>query len=73
MRSGGRLWMVTSEPEPSPWHEDIPCYFKTRRDAENYATSPNLLEWLDLAEGSVLVVLPAPDDVRKDDIDWERN
>ena len=63
--------MVTTDPEPPPWHEDLPCFFKTRRAARAWAEGPNTREWLDLDDDTRILVLPGPDDVTVKDIEWD--
>jgi hypothetical protein len=72
MRSGKRLWMVTfADGRDTSVHEEIPQYFRTRKAAQAWVDEPDTLEWLGYNADDALVVQPAPDDIREDDIVWD--
>jgi hypothetical protein len=57
--------MVTLPDREPEWWEELPVYFKTRAAASRWATVEMM------GNDRLVMVRPAPDDVRADDIAWD--
>jgi hypothetical protein len=64
--------MVTyRDREPSPFDDEHPCYFRTRRAAEDHVAEWALAAAAGWTDPDELAVFHAPDDIRAMDIEWD--